>query len=175
NALHIYAGRHPLLELCTDNFVGCSRNKATAQSNNEERTINSIGLITGANSSGKSAIIQQTALITIMAQCGSFVSADSAVIGVCDKVLTRMHQKESLSCKQSSFMTELMQLKRSIKYSTQRTLLLLDEVGSGTDTNDGAGLFAASIKYFLRRGLSCPKVLAASHFNGEETYYFKPD
>lgn len=123
----------------------------------------SIMVLTGANSSGKSCLLQQAALAVYMCQCGSFVPAAHAELGVFDKILTRMRQDESVASEGSSFTRELGRLHRAMAMSTSKSLVILDEVGRECRSDDGAGLFIATIYDFLQRGPECPIVLSATH------------
>lgn len=123
----------------------------------------SLMVLTGANSSGKSCLLQQAALAVYLCQCGSFVPAASAELGVFDKILTRMRQDESVASEGSSFTRELGRLHRAMAISTKRSLVILDEVGRECRSDDGAGLFIATIYEFLERGIECPIVLSATH------------
>ncbi|SPO40258.1 related to MutS protein homolog 5 [Pseudozyma flocculosa] len=170
--------RHPLKELSDDSFVPndiylCSghgidpasidRRASTVGEEGQSDEANSVLIVTGANSSGKSCLLQQAGLAVFMAHCGSFVPADEAEIGIFDKILTRMKQDESLASEGSSFAKELRQLSRALSASTRRSLVLLDEVGKGCRADDGAGLFCAAITEFLYRHEACPIVLSATH------------
>nr|DBA11333.1 TPA_inf: MSH5 [Pseudozyma hubeiensis] len=123
----------------------------------------SVMVLTGANSSGKSCLLQQAGLAIYLSQCGSFVPAQSAELGVFDKILTRMRQDESVASEGSSFTRELGRLHRALAMSTKRSLVLLDEVGRECRSDDGAGLFISTIYEFLQRGPDCPIVLSATH------------
>nr|DBA11336.1 TPA_inf: MSH5 [Sporisorium reilianum f. sp. reilianum] len=123
----------------------------------------SVMVLTGANSSGKSCLLQQAALAVYMCQCGSFVPASHAELGVFDKILTRMRQDESVASEGSSFTRELGRLHRAMAMSTSKSLVILDEVGRECRSDDGAGLFIATIYDFLQRGPDCPIVLSATH------------
>nr|WJN24921.1 DNA mismatch repair protein [Pseudozyma thailandica] len=123
----------------------------------------SVMVLTGANSSGKSCLLQQAALAVFLCQCGSFVPATHAELGVFDKILTRMRQDESVVSEGSSFTRELGRLHRAMAMSTRRSLVILDEVGRECRSDDGAGLFIATIYEFLQRGDNCPIVLSATH------------
>ncbi|KAI8907567.1 muts domain V-domain-containing protein [Powellomyces hirtus] len=164
NILHIVKGRHPIQELCTDVFVP----NDTSIGDSEE--LPHIILLTGANFSGKSVYLKQIAIITLMAQIGSFVPAETAIIGITDKILTRIHTRESVSRKQSSFMIDLNQVSNALRCSTRRSLVLLDEFGKGTDLPDGIGLYCAVIEEFSNRGDDCPKVVTATHFHEIHTH-----
>ncbi|GAK62190.1 uncharacterized protein PAN0_001c0388 [Moesziomyces antarcticus] len=123
----------------------------------------SVMVLTGANSSGKSCLLQQAALAVFLSQCGCFVPATYAELGVFDKILTRMKQDESVSSEGSSFTRELGRLHRAMSMATEKSLVILDEVGRECRSDDGAGLFIATIYDFLQRGSECPIVISATH------------
>ncbi|KAI9006039.1 muts domain V-domain-containing protein [Gaertneriomyces semiglobifer] len=157
--LEIKQGRHPLHELCADIFIA----NDTMLGDGEEAP--RMMLLTGANFSGKSVYLKQIALITYMAQIGSFVPAESALIGIADKILTRVHTRETVSKMQSTFMTDLNQVGLAIRNSTRRSLVVLDEFGKGTDATDGVSLFCAVLEEFFSRGVECPRLVSATHFH----------
>ncbi|KAJ3042960.1 MutS protein msh5 [Rhizophlyctis rosea] len=160
NVLHIVKGRHPLQELCVDVFIG--NDTKLGCEDEDPRAM----LLTGANFSGKSVYLKQVALITYMAHIGSFVPAESALIGLTDKILTRIQTRETVSKLQSAFMIDLHQAAIAMRSSTSRSLVILDEFGKGTATTDGIGLFCAVMEHFVRRGDDCPRLIAATHFHG---------
>ncbi|KZV73807.1 hypothetical protein PENSPDRAFT_648571 [Peniophora sp. CONT] len=181
NVLIIKQGRHPLQEQVVDTFVPNSitlvggagngiypvlRERSDESEEVEDNTnVHSVMVCTGANGCGKSIYLKQTALIQIMAQIGCFVPAESAIMGVVDKIFTRVQTRESVSKVQSAFMIDLNQVSLALRNSTARSLILLDEFGKGTIPTDGAGLFAGVIQSLLSRGEDCPKVLATTHFH----------
>ncbi|KAG0347719.1 MutS protein msh5 [Podila humilis] len=139
---------------------------AVASSDTSEGGGNRIMILCGANCSGKSVFLKQVALITYMAHIGSFVPAESAVIGITDKILTRLQTCESVSSNQSVFMTDLQQVSLAIRMSTNRSLIILDEFGKGTASADGAGLFCGTIEHFAALAAADrPKVVASTHFH----------
>ncbi|EGP91488.1 uncharacterized protein MYCGRDRAFT_34912 [Zymoseptoria tritici IPO323] len=181
NIIDIKNGRHPLQELTVSAFVpndthivGGSGQQLQEQllsdadqSEDDPRqtTGPSVLLMTGPNFSGKSVYLKQVAVIVYMAHIGCFVPADAARIGLTDKILTRIATRESVSRIQSSFMIDLQQISIALNLATRRSLLVLDEAGKGTDSNDGAGLVAGIFEHLLNRGSQCPKVLGATHFH----------
>ncbi|PKC07226.1 hypothetical protein RhiirA5_500820 [Rhizophagus irregularis] len=175
NILEIVKGRHPLQELCVDIFVandikiaggnGIITNENVDNDSATSSAYKSIMLLSGANYSGKSVYLKQVALITYMAHIGSFVPADSATIGLTDKIFTRVQTRETVSKIQSAFMIDLQQISIALRNSTSRSLLIFDEFGKGTGSTDGAGLFCGVIEHLLKRGRDCPKVIAATHFH----------
>ncbi|PCH37347.1 hypothetical protein WOLCODRAFT_167438 [Wolfiporia cocos MD-104 SS10] len=179
NIIDIKQGRHPLQELVVDTFVpndafviggkgvgiepvGISDETASDSSRKES---NSIVICTGANACGKSVYLKQVALIQYMAQIGSFVPAESATLGIVDKIFTRIQTRESVSRVQSAFMIDLNQVSLALRNATERSLILLDEFGKGTTSPDGAGLFCGVLKHLAGRGPTCPKVFATTHFH----------
>ncbi|KAI0714049.1 DNA mismatch repair protein MutS [Cerioporus squamosus] len=184
NIINIKQGRHPLQELVVDTFVpndsyligGAGTGVAIENDNDshsedeDEYVKNSIMVCTGANACGKSVYLKQIALIQYMAQIGCFVPAEIAILGVADKILTRVQTRESVSRVQSAFMIDLNQVSLALRNSTERSLILLDEFGKGTlptgsYTLHGAGLFCGVLKYLLERGPHCSKVIATTHFH----------
>lgn len=123
-------------------------------------------MLTGPNYSGKSVYLKQIAVIVYMAHIGSFVPADSALIGITDKILTRIATRETVSQNQSAFMVDLQQVSLGLNLATPRSLLIIDEFGMGTNAADGAGLACGIYEYLLNLGpVKSPKVLAATHFH----------
>lgn len=123
-------------------------------------------VLTGPNYSGKSVYLKQVALIVFMAHVGSFVPADSATIGLTDKILSRVATRETVSHTQSAFMIDLQQISLALSLATRRSLLIIDEFGKGTESCDGAGLACAVMEHLLSLGINRPKVLGATHFHG---------
>ncbi len=123
-----------------------------------------IMMITGPNMSGKSAILRQTALITLMAQMGSFVSASSAKVGLVDKIFTRVGASDNISSGESTFMLEMNETASIMNNISSRSLILLDEIGRGTSTYDGISI-AWSLAEFLHNGKVKPKTLFATHYH----------
>ncbi|OMH86067.1 DNA mismatch repair protein MSH5 [Zancudomyces culisetae] len=145
NTLSISGGRHPLLQILLDNrFIP----NDTVLHSGDAKSLAIV--ITGANFSGKSVYAKQIALIVYMAHIGLFVPADSATIGLTDRIESRIRGSESLLQAQSSFMTDLIQLSTCVQTSSSSgSLIILDEFGKGTNPNDGLALLAATIEYFL--------------------------
>ncbi|KAL1862522.1 hypothetical protein VTK73DRAFT_6755 [Phialemonium thermophilum] len=178
NVVQIRGGRHPLQELVVSCFIpnDCvlsggegqeegNRSDAGSARDEDGREGPSMLVLTGANHSGKSVYLKQMALIVYMAHVGSYVPADSAVIGLTDRILTRMATRESLARDESAFAIDLRQAASSINLATRRSLVLIDEFGKGTNAHDGAGLMTALLDHFLHLGAEQPKVLAATHFH----------
>jgi DNA mismatch repair protein MutS len=121
-------------------------------------------VITGPNMSGKSALLRQTALIVLMAQCGSFVPAQAAHIGLVDRVFTRVGASDNLTTGESTFMVEMNETASILNNLSARSLLLMDEIGRGTSTYDGISI-AWSIAEFLHEHPVRPKTLFATHYH----------
>ncbi|RXK37395.1 hypothetical protein M231_05382 [Tremella mesenterica] len=157
--LEIHEGRHIVHETVVGQYV---RND-TLLCGGENDSYHSMMILTGANGSGKSAYGKQVALIVFMAQIGSFVPAESAIIGIVDKIYTRVQTRESVSKASSAFMIDLGQVSLALRGCTSRSLLLLDEFGKGTLPTDGAGLLAGVIRYLLE---TCrPRTIVMTHFH----------
>lgn len=180
NVIDITSGRHPLQELTVPSYVanntflkggsGMDENEVMRDEEEEEELYSeyngpSLLLMTGPNYSGKSVYLKQIALIVYMAHIGSFVPADSATIGLTDKILTRIATRESVSRTQSAFMIDLQQVALATSMATNRSLVIIDEFGKGTNAADGAGLACGIFEYFLALGPDRPKVLGATHFH----------
>ncbi|KAJ7147040.1 DNA mismatch repair protein MutS [Mycena crocata] len=172
NIIDIRQGRHPLQEQVVDTFVpndahlaGGSGDRSVLvgdEATNEPEEWNSVVLCTGANACGKSVYLKQVALIQYMAQViASFVPAESATLGIVDKIFTRISTRESVSKVQSAFMIDLNQVSLALRNSTARSLVLLDEFGKGTLSTGSYAFFW----HLLNRGPDCPKVLVATHFH----------
>jgi DNA mismatch repair protein MSH5 len=137
---------------------------------NTHHDVPSTLIMTGPNYSGKSVYLKQVAVIVYMAHVGSFVPAESARIGMTDKILSRVATRESVSRIQSAFMIDLQQISLALSLATRRSLLIIDEFGKGTDSRDGAGLACAVFKHLLSYGTERPKVLGATHFHGKDVW-----
>ncbi|KAJ4296680.1 hypothetical protein N0V90_006728 [Kalmusia sp. IMI 367209] len=122
-------------------------------------------ILTGPNYSGKSIYLKQVALIVYMAHLGSYVPAESAKIGLTDKILSRVTTRETVSRVQSAFMIDLQQISQALSLATPRSLLVIDEFGKGTDSSDGAGLACAVFNFLIGLGSGSPKVIGATHFH----------
>lgn len=157
--LDIKAGRHPVIE--------------TLMAPGEEYVPNDISLggedgqimiLTGPNMAGKSALLRQTALIVLLAQAGSFVPADSATIGYFDKIFTRVGASDNISRGESTFMVEMLETSMILHNLSQRSLILLDEIGRGTSTYDGMSIARAIVQYIHDYGKGA-KTLFATHYH----------
>jgi DNA mismatch repair protein MutS len=157
--LDIKEGRHPVIEQQLppgDSYI-------TNDIRLDKEDLQVI-ILTGPNMSGKSALLRQTAIITLMAHMGSFVPASSATIGLTDKIFTRVGASDNLSGGESTFMVEMNETASIINNLSERSLVLLDEIGRGTSTYDGISL-AWSIVEFLHNSTSKPKTLFATHYH----------
>jgi DNA mismatch repair protein MutS len=157
--IQITEGRHPVIEQI-QNAEGFIPNDTTL-----DLDTNRLLLITGPNMAGKSTYLRQVALIVLMAQMGSFVPADSARIGIVDRIFTRVGAADDLSAGQSTFMVEMSETARILDTATSRSLLLLDEVGRGTSTYDGLSIAWALAEYILDRGHLGARTLFATHYH----------
>lgn len=153
--LHIQAGRHPVVEQMTGRSRFISNDTALTQ---DARLM----LITGPNMAGKSTYIRQTALIVLMAQIGSYVPAESAQIGITDRIFTRVGASDDLSTGQSTFMVEMTEVSNILRSATEKSLVILDEIGRGTSTFDGISIAWAVTEDLLSRKV---KTLFATHYH----------
>ena len=157
--LRIKAGRHPVIEQQLPPGESYIANDITLDKTEQQMII-----LTGPNMSGKSALLRQTAIITLMAHMGSFVPADEATIGLTDKIFTRVGASDNLSGGESTFMVEMNETASIINNLSERSLVLLDEIGRGTSTYDGISL-AWSIVEYLHNVPTHPKTLFATHYH----------
>lgn len=152
-------GRHPVVELMlngspfvpNDTHLDCRDNR--------------IAIITGPNMAGKSTFMRQVAIITLMAQIGSFVPASSAKIGIVDRIFTRVGASDDLSAGQSTFMLEMTEVADILKYATNKSLIVFDEIGRGTSTYDGMSIARAVLEYTADKKKIGAKTLFATHYH----------
>jgi len=156
--IEIVQGRHPVVErtLTEEPFVP----NDTSLSSEE-----AIHIITGPNMSGKSTYLRQVALITLMAQIGSFVPAQSAHIGLVDRIFARVGAQDEITAGQSTFMVEMVELANILNHATKKSLLILDEIGRGTSTYDGISIAWAVVEYLHNHPRLRPKTLFATHYH----------
>lgn len=158
NILEINQGRHPIVEeqIGRENFI------ANTTSFGEKAC--QIALITGPNMAGKSTYIRQVAVLTLMAQIGSFVPAVSMRLSLCDRIFTRVGASDDLARGQSTFMVEMSEAANILNNATNHSLVILDEVGRGTSTTDGLAIAQAIIEHLLTDLICRPKTLFATHY-----------
>ena len=157
--IDIRAGRHPVVELMLNDEMFVPNDTYIDTKNNR------MSIITGPNMSGKSTYMRQVAIITLMAQIGSFVPANSAKISVVDKIFTRVGASDDLTAGQSTFMVEMSEVSDILKNATPNSLVILDEVGRGTSTFDGVSIARAVAEHICTsKKLGC-KTLFATHYH----------
>ena len=159
-AITIKAGRHPVIEkqlAAGDQYVP---NDVHLDTDSQQ-----IMIITGPNMAGKSALLRQVALITLMAQIGCFVPAEAASIGIVDKVFTRVGASDNLSKGESTFMVEMTETASILNNLSDRSLILMDEIGRGTSTYDGVSIAWAIVEYLHNHKDFRPKTLFATHYH----------
>lgn len=153
DVLEITAGRHPVVDANTGHFVPNDLGL-----NEECRLV----ILTGPNMSGKSTYLRQAALVTLMAQIGSFVPAERCTLGLCDRIFTRIGAKDEIALGQSTFMVEMLESANILNHSQERSLVILDEVGRGTSTYDGLAIAWAMVEYLSSVRCKC---LFATHYH----------
>ena len=158
--IDIKNGRHPVIETQLPLGEEYVPNDVILDSENQQ-----ILMITGPNMSGKSAILRQTALICLMAQMGCFVPAASAKIGMVDKVFTRVGASDNISSGESTFMVEMNETASIMNNISDRSLILLDEIGRGTSTYDGISIAWSIAEFLHNNGTAKPKTLFATHYH----------
>ena len=158
DVLEIRSGRHPVVEqnMTAERFV--PNNVAFAEG---ER----IQILTGPNMSGKSTFLRQVALMVLMAQMGSFIPAETAQIGVVDRIFTRIGAQDEIHAGQSTFMVEMVETANILHHATPRSLLILDEIGRGTSTYDGVSIAWAVVEYIHNHPRLRAKTLFATHYH----------
>jgi len=159
NEISISEGRHPVVEKMLKDtlFVPNDTQLGTCE--------NLVSIITGPKMAGKSTYMRQVALITLMAQMGSFVPAKSAKIGLVDRIFTRIGASDDLASGQSTFMVEMAEMASILKYATAKSLLILDEIGRGTSTYDGMAIARAVLEYVANPRQLGAKTLFATHYH----------
>ncbi len=157
--IDIKGGRHPVVERMIPNDMFVANDVYLDNHNNR------ISIITGPNMAGKSTYMRQAALIVLMAQIGSFVPADSANIGICDRIFTRVGASDDLASGQSTFMVEMTEVANILRNATVNSLLILDEIGRGTSTFDGLSIAWAVVEHISNPKLLGAKTLFATHYH----------
>jgi DNA mismatch repair protein MutS len=159
NEMYIENGRHPVVEhsLTLERFV--PNNTSFTEASDR------IQIITGPNMSGKSTYLRQVALITLMAQIGSFVPAAKAHIGLSDRIFTRIGAHDELHAGRSTFMVEMVETAEILNHASHRSLLILDEIGRGTSTYDGLAIAWAIVEYLHNHPRLKPRTLFATHYH----------
>ena len=159
NDFEVFDSRHPVIEHTLDETKSYIPNDIILNKNDQQ-----ILMITGPNMSGKSAILRQTALITILAQIGSFVPASKLKMGYIDKIFTRVGASDNISQGESTFMVEMLEAASIVNNISDRSLILLDEIGRGTSTYDGISI-AWGITQFIHDNIHKPITLFATHYH----------
>jgi len=159
NVISISNGRHPVVERMLDGEPFIPND--TYLSNDEVQMV----ILTGPNMAGKSTYLRQVALIVLMAQIGSFVPADSATIGIVDRIFTRVGAQDDLSTGRSTFMVEMEETANILNHATSRSLLILDEIGRGTSTYDGISIAQAVAEYIHNHPKMGAKTIFATHYH----------
>ena len=157
--IDIKDGRHPVIEKMSQ------AGEFVPNDTYLDKSSNRLAIITGPNMAGKSTYMRQVALITLMAQIGSYVPASEARIGVVDKIFTRVGASDDLSMGQSTFMVEMMEVATILKEATSNSLVILDEIGRGTSTYDGLSIAWAVAEHIADKSLCGAKTLFATHYH----------
>lgn len=157
--IQIKNGRHPVVERMLRDDLFVANDTCLDQGKNR------ISIITGPNMAGKSTYMRQTALIVLMAQIGSFVPAEEANIGICDRIFTRVGASDDLASGQSTFMVEMTEVANILRNATKNSLIVLDEIGRGTSTFDGLSIAWAVVEHISNPKLLGAKTLFATHYH----------
>ena len=157
--IDIREGRHPVVEKMIRNDMFVSNDTYLDDKKHK------IAIITGPNMAGKSTYMRQTALLVLMAQIGSFVPAQSAQIGIVDRIFTRVGASDDLASGQSTFMIEMTEVANILRNATKNSLIILDEIGRGTSTFDGLSIAWAVVEYIANTKLLGAKTLFATHYH----------
>lgn len=158
-SIHIVGGRHPVVEKMLDQGAFVPNDTLLDLDDNR------LSIITGPNMAGKSTYMRQVALIVLMAQVGSFVPADTATIGIADRIFTRVGASDDLAAGQSTFMVEMSEVANILENATPRSLLILDEIGRGTSTFDGLSIAWSVIEYISDPQKVGSRTLFATHYH----------
>ena len=159
-ALHIRGGRHPVIETLMPPGEDYTPNDVELDTKKQQ-----IIIVTGPNMAGKSALLRQTALITLLAQIGSFVPAEAAQIGVVDKIFTRVGASDNISVGESTFMVEMTEAANIMNNLTERSLVLFDELGRGTSTYDGISIAWSIVEHIHENPQAHARTLFATHYH----------
>ena len=159
-ALDIKAGRHPVIETLMPVGEEYIANDIQLDTDSQQ-----IVIVTGPNMAGKSALLRQTALITLLAQMGSFVPADSARVGLVDKIFTRVGASDNISVGESTFMVEMSEAANIMNNLTNRSLVLFDELGRGTSTYDGISIAWSIVEHIHENPTAHARTLFATHYH----------
>ncbi len=159
DAIHIVAGRHPVVELAQTDVPFVPNDVELSVGEQQ------ILLLTGPNMAGKSTYLRQVALITLLAQIGSFVPAERARIGLVDRIFTRIGAQDDLATGQSTFMVEMVETANILHHATPRSLVVLDEIGRGTSTYDGLAIARAIVEYLHNNRRCGARTLFATHYH----------
>ena len=160
--LRIKNGRHAVVEkILRDQEIEFIANDSALGGNGAPN----IALITGPNASGKSTYLRQIALIVLLAQIGSFVPAEEAVVGLCDRIFTRIGLYDRIGAGESTFMTEMIETAEILHHATPRSLILLDELGRGTSTYDGLAVARAVLEFVHNHPKLKTRTLFATHYH----------
>ncbi|MBX5457719.1 MAG: DNA mismatch repair protein MutS [Thermogemmatispora sp.] len=159
DTIRIIAGRHPVVEQAQPEVPFVPND--TELSNHEAQIL----IITGPNMAGKSTYLRQVALITLMAQIGSYVPAQAATIGIVDRIFTRIGAQDDLATGQSTFMVEMVETANILHHATPRSLVILDEIGRGTSTYDGLAIARAVVEYLHNNKRCGARTLFATHYH----------
>jgi len=159
DVISIQGGRHPVVERCLEE--GTYIPNDTFLSNREAQII----ILTGPNMSGKSTYLRHVALVVLLAQIGSFIPADSATVGLVDRIFTRIGAQDDLAAGQSTFMVEMTETANILHNATPRSLIILDEIGRGTSTYDGLSIARAVVEYLHHHSRVSAKTIFATHYH----------
>jgi DNA mismatch repair protein MutS len=160
--LRIKNGRHPVIEqIIAEKNIRYIGNESALGGNGAPQ----IALITGPNASGKSTYLRQTALIVLLAQIGSFVPADEAVIGICDRIFTRIGLYDRIGAGESTFITEMIETAEILHHASPKSLILLDELGRGTSTFDGLAVARSVLEFIHNHPKLKARTLFATHYH----------
>ncbi|MBO5254316.1 MAG: DNA mismatch repair protein MutS [Opitutales bacterium] len=167
DSIDIVEGRHPVVEqMLKSNKIGLARTQSFVPNDTHlSSTGEQIALITGPNMAGKSTYIRQIALITLMAQTGCFVPAKKCSIGVVDRIFSRVGASDELSRGNSTFMVEMNETANILNNATDKSLIILDEIGRGTSTYDGLSIAWSVVEFIHGEGKKGPKTLFATHYH----------